>query len=247
MVPSLHHWFGTDNNGADVFARVVYAARVDLSIGLASVGAAFVVGVLLGACVGNSRAIWASCIVALIDFMQSFPLFVLAMAFTAARGPSEANVIVVLTVLNVPIFVRLVRAETLALGRAAFIDAARCVGNSEMRLVLRHIVPNTLRAALAQLSISIGWALLVTAGLSFIGAGLQPPTPEWGIEIAQGADNVISGQWWVALFPGVALGLTVLSLSLAGDAVRDVLDVRRDEGRRSWPRWQRRADRRGAA
>jgi peptide/nickel transport system permease protein len=228
--PGGSHWFGTTNTGADVFSRVAYATRLDLFIGFVSVGLAFAVGVPLGAAVGNSHRFWASVVMRLMDFVQSFPLFVLALAFVSVRGPSVTNVVLVIGVLNVPVFVRLVRAEALALRESTFVEAARCVGNSDLRLIFRHTLPNALGSALAQFSISVGWALLLTAGLSFVGAGLQPPTPEWGLEIADGAENIVSGEWWIAVFPGLALGLAVLSFALAGDTVRDLLDVRRREG-----------------
>jgi peptide/nickel transport system permease protein len=224
--PSAQHPFGTNNNGADVFSRVVHAARLDLFIGFTSVALAFIIAIPLGAAVGYSRRWWAAVTMRFMDFLQSFPIFVLAMAFVAFAGPSLRNVIVVLTVLFIPIFIRVVRSEVLAMREANFIEAARCVGNSDFRLITRHVLPNVLGTSMAQASINIGWALLVVAGISFVGAGLQPPTPEWGLMISEGAENIITGQWWVALFPGVALGIAVLAFALAGDALRDRLDVR---------------------
>jgi peptide/nickel transport system permease protein len=224
--PSAEHWFGTNNTGADVFARVIYGARLDLFIGFVSVGAAFLFAVPIGAMAGYFRSWWSGLVMRVMDFLQSFPIFVLAMAFVAVLGPRISNVIIILGVLNVPIFVRLTRAEVLVLREATFIEAARCVGNTNLRLILFHVLPNALGPALAQVSINIGWALLLTAGLSFVGAGLQPPAPEWGLQISEGADNIVSGQWWISLFPGLALGLCVLSFALAGDVIRKLLDVR---------------------
>jgi peptide/nickel transport system permease protein len=224
--PGALHWFGTNNTGADVFARVVYGARLDLLIGIVSVGAAFLIAVPIGALAGYYRSWWSSLAMRTMDFLQSFPIFVLAMTFVAVLGPRTSNVMLILGILNVPIFVRLTRGEALVLREATFVEAARCVGNSNARLILVHILPNALGSALAQVSINIGWALLLTAGLSFVGAGLQPPAPEWGLQISEGADNVISGQWWISLFPGLALGLCVLSFALAGDTARQLLDVR---------------------
>jgi peptide/nickel transport system permease protein len=224
--PSSEHWFGTNNNGADVFSRVVHAARLDLFIGFTSVALAFLIATPLGAAAGYSRHWWAGTTMRFMDFLQSFPIFVLAMAFVAFAGPSLRNVIIVLAVLFIPIFVRVVRSEVLAMREANFIEAARCVGNSDFRVITRHVLPNVLSTSLAQASVNIGWALLVVAGISFIGAGIQPPTPEWGLMISEGAENIVSGQWWVALFPGIALGLAVLAFALAGDTLRDHLDVR---------------------
>jgi len=226
LPPSAEHWFGTNNTGADVFARVIYGARLDLFIGILSVGAAFMVAVPVGAVAGYFRSWWSGAIMRSMDFLQSFPIFVLAMAFVAVLGPRISNVIIILGILNIPIFVRLTRSEVLVLREATFIEAARCVGNSNLRLIVVHILPNALGPALAQVSINIGWALLLTAGLSFVGAGLQPPAPEWGLQISEGADNIISGQWWISAFPGLALGLCVLSFALAGDVIRRALDVR---------------------
>ena len=224
--PNAIHWFGTNNTGADVFARVIYGARLDLFIGIISVGAAFLIAVPIGAAAGYSRSWWSGLIMRTMDFLQSFPIFVLAMTFVAVLGPRISNVIIILSLLNIPIFVRLTRSEVLVLREATFVEAARCVGNSNLRLILIHILPNALGPALAQVSINVGWALLLTAGLSFVGAGLQPPAPEWGLQISEGADNIISGQWWISLFPGLALGLCVLSFALAGDVARNLLDVR---------------------
>ena len=224
--PSADHWFGTNNTGADVFARVVFGARLDLFIGITAVGAAFLVAVPIGALAGYTRTWWGGLVRRMMDFLQSFPIFVLAMAFVAVLGPRVSNVIIILGVLNLPIFVRLTWAEVLVLREATFVEAATCVGNSDLRLVLVHILPNALGPALAQVSINIGWALLLTAGLSFVGAGLQPPAPEWGLQISEGADNIISGQWWISLFPGLALGLCVLSFAMASDVIRELMDVR---------------------
>lgn len=224
--PSTEHLFGTNNNGADVFSRVVHAARLDLFIGFTSVALAFLIATPLGAAAGYSRHWWAATTMRFMDFLQSFPIFVLAMAFVAFAGPSLRNVIIVLTVLFIPIFVRVVRSEVLAMRESNFIEAARCVGNSDFRLIARHVLPNVLGTSMAQASVNIGWALLVVAGISFVGAGLQPPTPEWGLMISEGAENIITGQWWIALFPGLALGLAVLAFAMAGDALRDRLDVR---------------------
>jgi peptide/nickel transport system permease protein len=226
QAPSLLHWFGTNNTGADVFARVIYGARLDLFIGVTAVGVAFLLAVPIGALAGYSRSWWGGLVMRMMDFLQSFTIVVLAMTFVAVLGPRASNVIIILGILNIPIFARLTRSEVLVLREATFVEAAKCVGNSDFRLILGHILPNALGPALAQVSINIGWALLLTAGLSFVGAGLQPPAPEWGLQISEGADNMISGQWWISLFPGLALGLCVLSFAMAGDVIRALMDVR---------------------
>jgi len=226
LPPSGEHWLGTNSYGGDVFTRLVAAARLDLFIGSTSVAIAFVIATPIGAIVGYSRRWWAGAVMRVMDFIQAFPVFIVAMALVAVRGPSTFNVIFVIALLNVPIFVRLVRSEVLALRERPFIEAARSVGNSDVGLVLHHVLPNSLGSSIAQASINIGWALLLTAGLSFVGAGIRPPTAEWGTMIAEGAPNMITGQWWISLFPGLALGLAVLGFALAGDSLRAMLDVR---------------------
>jgi peptide/nickel transport system permease protein len=226
LAPSSGHWFGTDSSGLDVFSRVVVATRLDLTVAVVSVGLAFMIAAPLGAAAGYFRSWPSSVAMRLMDFVQSFPAFILAMALLAVRGPSITNLIAVIAVLNIPIFMRLVRSEALALADKPFVSAARCIGCSDMRIVVRHIMPNSVTSSIAQASTNIGWAIILTAGLSFVGAGVQPPTPEWGAMIAGGAQSMITGQWWLALFPGLALGVTVLVCALAGDMAQELLDVR---------------------
>lgn len=226
LPPGGDHWLGTNSYGGDVFSRLVAAARLDLFIGITSVAIAFVIATPVGAIVGYSRSWWAGAVMRVMDFIQAFPVFIVAMALVAVRGPSTFNVVVVIALLNVPIFVRLVRSEVLSLRERSFIEAARSVGNSDLSLVVHHVLPNALGSSIAQASVNIGWALLLTAGLSFVGAGIRPPTAEWGTMIAEGAPNMITGEWWISLFPGLALGVAVLGFALAGDSLRAMLDVR---------------------
>ena len=218
--PGAQHWLGTDDTGSDVFARLVSATGLDLFVGFTSVAGAFIVGVLLGALVGYSRSWWPPAVMWLMDFFQSFPVFIFALALVAARGQALSTIIVVIGFVNLPIFVRLVRSEVLGLRNRAFVDAARCAGCSDLRISVLHILPNALTPAASQASVNIGWALLLTAGLTFVGAGVQPPTPEWGGMIANGAKYMIIGKWWVSFFPGAALGIAVLAFALAGDFLK---------------------------
>jgi peptide/nickel transport system permease protein len=224
--PSAEHWFGTNSYGGDVFSRVVHAARLDLFIAFVSVAVSFAIGTPLGALVGYSRRWWAGAVMRFMDFVQSFPLFIIALAVVTVTGPSTWNVIFVLALLNVPIFVRLVRAEVLSLRERSFVEAARCLGDTDARIVATYVLPNSIASSLSQASVNVGWALLLTAGLGFVGAGIRPPTPEWGVMIGEGARNMITGEWWVSLFPGLALGVAVLAFALAGDALARLLDVR---------------------
>lgn len=224
--PSSAHWLGTNSYGADVLARVIYAARLDLLIGISSVLGALLLAMPIGALLGYAQGWWNTAVMRVLDFVQSFPPFILAMALAAVTGANVLNVILIIGFLNVPIFARLVRSEVLAFRERAFVEAAKCCGNSDLRLVIRHIMPNALSATVAQASVNIGWALILAAGLSFVGAGVDPPTPEWGAMISEGAQYIITGEWWIAVFPGVALGLSVLSFALIGEAVSAWLDVR---------------------
>lgn len=226
LTPSTEHWFGTNAYGADVFTRVVHAARLDLIIATISVLVSFFIGSGLGALVGFSRSWWSNLVLRILEFVQSFPVFIIALALVAVSGPTTENVILVIGVLNVPIFARLVRSEVLGLREKAFVEAGRATGSSTVRLTLKYILPNSMVSAVAQASVSVGFALLLTAGLSFIGAGLQSPTPEWGVMIAEGAGYTVSGQWWMVIFPGLALGLAVLGFAMAGDAIGRMLDPR---------------------
>jgi peptide/nickel transport system permease protein len=223
--PSAAHWFGTDASGLDIFSRVIYAPRVDMVIAVVGVALALLIGCPLGVFVGYyPHSFVSTLIMRAMDFIQSLPVFIMAMALVAALGQNIINVIYVLMLFNAPVFVRLMRSEALSLREIEYIEAARCVGNSNARIIFRHLLPNSLAPALVQLSVSIGAAVLLTAGLSFIGAGVRVPTPEWGLMIASGAQYMITGEWWIALFPGIAMSLAVLGFALVGDSLRDVLD-----------------------
>lgn len=228
--PSRRHWFGTDVSGLDIFSRVISAPRIDLTIALVSTAIAFAGGVTLGVISGffagsHGLGNWVSnSVMRLADMLQAFPVFIFALALVGFTGPSIRNVIAALVFLNVPFFLRLTRGAVLRVRGQTFVEAARCSGNSELRIAFAHVMPNALAPALVHISTTIGFSILLTAGLSFVGAGVPPPTPEWGLMIQVGAQNMLTGQWWTALFPGVALGLTILGYSLLGDHLRVYLD-----------------------
>src|SRR5690606_14345515 len=163
----------------------------------------------------------------ILDTIMAFPLFVLAMGIVAALGNSVANIILATAVINIPFYARLVRAEVSIRRDAGFTLAARLAGNSDFRVLAFHIFPNSLPPMMVQVSLNLGWAILNAAGLSFIGLGVRPPTPEWGIMVAEGANYIISGEWWMALFPGLWLLLAVFTFNLLGDGLRDIVDPRR--------------------
>lgn len=230
LPPGAAHWMGSDVSGMDIFSRVISAPRIDLTIALLSTTIAFVGGVILGVLSGffaGGRGVWAimsAGIVRAADVFQAFPLFIFALALVGFRGPSVQNVIVALAFLNIPFFLRVTRGAVLHVRERPFVEAARCVGNSGLRAAFVHVMPNALTPALANLSPTIGFSILLTSALSFVGAGVPIPTPEWGSMIAIGAPNMMTGQWWTALFPGLALGITILGYALVGDGLRYYLD-----------------------
>ena len=225
--PSWGHWFGTDNVGRDVFSRVIVATRLDLSISVAAVALSFVIGSVLGSIAGYWGGWLDSVFNRFLDTIMAFPLFVLAMGIVAALGNTIENIIYATAIINVPFYARLVRAEVNIRRDAGFVRAAKLVGNSDIRILAMHIFPNALPPMMVQVSLNLGWAILNAAGLSFIGLGVRPPTPEWGIMVAEGANFIVSGEWWMAVFPGLWLMIAVFTFNLLGDGLRDIVDPRK--------------------
>lgn len=218
---------GSDGNGMDVLSRVIHGARYAFGIAIPAGAIMAVVGIPLGL-VAGWRGGWVDeVLLRILDVLRAFPTIILALAIVAATGPGFLNVILVVGFLDSPIFARIVRAEVLALRNATFVRAAVAAGNPEWRVLLVHILPNAILGATAQLPMRMAWAVRISATLAFIGVGVQAPAPEWGAMIRQGAEYVISGEWWVALFPGLALIAMVLGLNLTGDGLSDLLDPRR--------------------
>ena len=225
--PSIEHLFGTDNLGRDVFSRVIVATRLDLTISVLAVLMSFIIGSVLGTIAGYWGG-WLDVFLSrFLDTIMAFPLFVLAMGIVAALGNTIENIIYATAIINIPFYARLVRAEVNIRRVASFVHAAKMAGNSEFKILAIHIFPNTLPPMMVQVSLNLGWAILNAAGLSFIGLGVRPPTPEWGIMVAEGANYIVSGEWWLALFPGLWLMLAVLTFNLLGDGLRDIFDPRK--------------------
>ncbi|WP_043833781.1 ABC transporter permease [Muricoccus aerilatus] len=225
--PSAQHLFGTDQLGRDILSRVVVACRLDLGIAFFSVALVFAVGGLAGVAAGFFGG-WTDRIVGrLADTIMAFPLFVLAMGVVAALGNTVTNIVIATAVVNFPLYARIARGEALVRRDAGYVQAARLTGNGELRILLSTILPNILPIMAVQMSLTMGYAILNAAGLSFIGLGVRPPTPEWGIMVAEGASFIVSGEWWVALFPGLALMLAVFCFNLLGDGLRDIVDPQR--------------------
>jgi len=225
--PSLEHWFGTDQLGRDIFSRVVVAARLDLAIAVSAVVLSFFLGSVLGSLAGFFGG-WADAVVGrMMDTIMAFPLFVLAMGIVAAMGNTVENIVYATAIINLPFYARVARTEVNVRRNADFVLAARLAGNSSLRLLATQIYPNTLPPMMVQVSLNMGLAILNAAGLSFIGLGVRPPTAEWGIMVAEGAGYIVSGEWWLALFPGAALMMAVFCFNLLGDGLRDLIDPRR--------------------
>jgi len=225
--PSFDHWFGTDQIGRDVFSRVIVATRLDLTISVLAVAMSFAVGSILGAAAGYWGG-WLDIILnRILDTIMAFPLFVLAMGIVAALGNTVENIIYATAIINMPFYARLVRAEVNIRREAGFARAAKLSGNSDLRVLALHIFPNALPPMMVQVSLNLGWAILNAAGLSFIGLGVRPPTPEWGIMVAEGANFIVSGEWWLAVFPGLWLMMAVFTFNLLGDGLRDIVDPRK--------------------
>ena len=225
--PSAAHWFGTDDLGRDVFSRVLVATRLDLAIAFSAVAISFLLGSVLGSLSGFYGG-WVDRISGrFIDTIMAFPLFVLAMGIVAALGNSVENIVIATAIVNLPFYARVSRAEVNIRRNAGFVQAAKLSGNGDLRILATQIFPNALPPMMVQVSLNLGWAILNAAGLSFIGLGVRPPTAEWGIMVAEGANFIVSGEWWLAIFPGLCLMFAVFTFNLLGDGLRDMVDPRR--------------------
>ena len=223
--PSAAHWFGVDALGRDILSRVLMGARVSLSVGFASVAAGAVAGALLGLVAGYFGGLWDRLIMRLCDVLLAFPGILLAIGIVAVLGPGMSNVVVAVAVFSVPTFARLVRGNTLALKRLTYVEAARSIGAGDWTIILRHVLPGTVSVVLVYFTLRIGTSIITAASLSFLGLGAQPPTPEWGAMLNEArAEMVVAPH--VAMFPGLAVFLTVLAFNLFGDGLRDALDPR---------------------
>jgi peptide/nickel transport system permease protein len=225
--PSRAHWFGTDQLGRDVFSRVIAATRLDFIIAVSSVVLVFLMGGLAGVAAGFFGG-WTDRIVSRVaDTIMAFPLFVLAMGIVAALGNTVQNIVIATAIVNFPLYARIARTEANVRREAGFVQAARLSGNGESRILLTQILPNIMPIMIVQMSLTMGYAILNAAGLSFIGLGVRPPDAEWGIMVAEGAAFMVSGEWWIAFFPGLALMIAVFCFNLLGDGLRDIVDPQR--------------------
>lgn len=217
QAPSAAHWFGTDFYGRDVLARAVHAIRLDLLLGVSVALIAMVVGSALGVVSGYLGGRVDDVVMRCVDVLMSFPGFVLAMILLLAIGESVPQLALALAVAAVPPFVRLVRAEALAQRELEYVDGARVAGAGWARIAFGHVLPNSLRPAAVQFTLVCGYSILNVAGLAYLGIGIHAPTPEWGVMVAEGAQNMLTGQWWTAFFPGLLIAVTVMDLHFVGD------------------------------
>lgn len=223
--PSLAHPFGTDNVGRDVFSRVLLGAKVSLQVGLVAVGISLVAGTLVGLLAGFYGGRLDDLLMRLMDVLFAFPAILMAIAVLAILGPGTTNAMVAIGIVYTPIFARVARASVLSVREEVYVRAARSIGASDVRIMRLHILPNIAAPVIVQASISLAFAILAEAALSFLGLGTQAPNPSWGRMLSEGRE-FIGQAWWMALFPGLAIFLTVLSFNVLGDALRDALDPR---------------------
>ncbi len=224
--PSAAFPFGTDSNGMDVFSRVLAGTAWAFGIAIPAVLVGLLVGVPVGLVTGYRGGWLDEALMRVFDMLRVFPSIVLALAVVAAAGPSFFNVILVIGLLDSPLFARVVRAEVIVLRSSTFVEAAVAMGNPAWRIMLVHLLPNALNGATAQTAVRAAWAVRISATLAFLGVGIQPPTPEWGAMIRQGTEVLVTGQWWAGTFPGLVLILMVLGLNMLGDGVQELLDPR---------------------
>ncbi|MGJ4997454.1 ABC transporter permease [Bradyrhizobium sp. HKCCYLS3077] len=226
--PSAAHWFGTDDLGRDVLARVIYGARASLMAGAISVVIALAIGVPIGMLAGYRGGFIDALISRITDAMLACPFLILAIALAAFLGPSLGNAMIAIGISATPIFVRLTRGEVLSVKVEEYVEAARSVGDTDLQIALRHILPNIMPALLVQATLSVAAAIIAEAALSFLGLGQQPPAPSWG-SMLNAAQRFLTNAPWMAIWPGLAIFLVVLSLNLLGDGLRDALDPQQEE------------------
>lgn len=234
QAPNRKHLFGTDINGLDVFSRTIYAPRVDFVIAVAATLLSGVLGVPLALLSGwfqgegGAKGFVSEIIMRVADVAQAFPAFILGLALASVMASDITGIVLAIAFVNAPFFLRLVHAEVLTVRELLYVEAARCVGVNEVGILFKHVLPNALGPAFVAMSPTVGWSILLTAGLSFVGAGVEAPTPEWGSMIAIGARDMILGRWWTSVFPGLFLTISVVGFALVSEGLeRHMLRRRR--------------------
>jgi peptide/nickel transport system permease protein len=226
QAPSLHHLFGTDQVGRDVLSRVIYGARVSPLVALLVLVFACAVGIPLGVLAGYFRGAGDEVIMRVTDIFLAFPSLLLALAFAAVLPPSLTSLTIAITITWWPWYARLVRGQAASVAGRPYVEACRALGIPSWRILLRHVLPNSVTPVIVQVSLDFGGVILTASALSFLGLGAQDPTPDWGLMVAEG-ENYFTTQWWLVTFPGLAILVTALAFTLLGDGLRDVLDPKR--------------------
>ena len=229
--PNATYWFGTDRFGWDIFTRVIHAARTNILIAMGSVLISIGIGLPIGVIVGYFGGKLDGVSMRVIDVFQAFPTLVLAIAVLAVLGSGSWNITLVIGLIGIPTYIRLVRGEVRIIRELPYVEAARSVGSRPFRLITRYIVPGTLGTVMVQAATSCGWALILTAGLGFLGLGPKVPNPEWGYMISTGSEDMVAGHWWTSFFPGMMIVCAVLVFNLLGEVLADAVDPRRSAQR----------------
>lgn len=224
--PSAEHWFGTDNYGRDILTRVFAGGQASLWMGVIAVGISLLIGVPLGGIAGFFGGRAGNVIMRVMDVMLAFPSLVLAMAIAASLGPGMLSAMIAVGIVGIPEFARIMFSQTQSLRERDFVEAGRAIGLPDSKILARHVVPNAMAPILVRTTLGLGYAILTAASLSFIGLGAQPPMAEWGVMISDGRGYIISGEWWMTTFSGLAIATSILGFNLLGDGLRDVLDPR---------------------
>lgn len=224
--PNSIYLLGTDNHGRDILSRIMVGARVSLLLGVVAVSISLVIGIFLGAIAGYYEGKLGNFIMRIMDSLQAFPMLILVMSMSVALGRNSMSAMLSVGIAGIPMFARLMYAQTLSVKNSPFIEGERVLGVSKQKILTRHILPNCLTPIIVRVSLSLGSAILTVSSLSFLGIGVQPPQAEWGYMISDAKDYILSGQWWMMLFPGLAIASLVMSFNLVGDGLRDALDYR---------------------
>lgn len=229
--PTSEHWFGTDNYGRDILSRVLYGARISIWTGLIAVSISFLIGVPLGGIAAYYGGRTGTIIMRIMDVLLAFPSLVLSMAIAASMGNGLTGAMIAVGIVGIPEFARLMYGQTVSLREKEYVEASRAIGVKDRTILFQHILPNALAPLLVQATLGMGFAILTASSLSFLGLGVKPPIAEWGAMISEGREYIISGQWWLVTFPGLAIATSILGFNLLGDGFRDVLDPRLRSGK----------------